>query len=248
MTNRSCRCSNLCFSTIRLKVCMVWSCVDSILCSRRINSFSLILTIPGCPSCASVRTWDLNLLGITILVPRRISSHTVHWLQVCTAWAGRSSRFPSLYSYATHWILHLLLMLLQSRVWSSTLEWKLLLQIGQIHLILCALPLNQLGSSENKHYHKGKKTSGEPGNKTCYRCGNTGHFGRDPECPAKGKTCRSCGGADHFSSQCRSKERKRRGNKKPKEKSNPPWYQNCNTQQVEILSPYASTWRASWYC
>ena len=28
-------------------------------------------------------------------------------------------------------------------------------------------------SSENKHYHKGKKTSGEPGNKTCYRCGNT---------------------------------------------------------------------------
>ena len=103
-------------------------------------------------------------------------------------------------------------------------------------------------SSENKHYHKGKKTSGEPGNKTCYRCGNTGHFGRDPECPAKGKTCRSCGGADHFSSQCRSKERKRRGDKKPKEKSNPPWYQNCNTQQVEILSPYASTRRASWYC
>ena len=23
-------------------------------------------------------------------------------------------------------------------------------------------------SSENRHYHKGKKTSGEPGNKTCY--------------------------------------------------------------------------------
>ena len=72
MTNRSCRCSNLCFSTIRLKVCMVWSCVDSILCSRRINSFSLILTIPGCPSCASARTRDLNLPGITIPVPRRI--------------------------------------------------------------------------------------------------------------------------------------------------------------------------------
>ena len=78
MTNRSCRCSNLCFSTIRLKVCMVWSCVDSILCSRRINSFSLILTIRGCPSCASVRTQDLNLLGITILVPRRISLQITH--------------------------------------------------------------------------------------------------------------------------------------------------------------------------
>ena len=78
MTNSSCRCSNLCFSTIRLKVCMVWSCVDSILCSRRINSFSLILTIRGCPSCASVRTQDLNLLGITILVPRRISLQITH--------------------------------------------------------------------------------------------------------------------------------------------------------------------------
>ncbi|XP_068706850.1 uncharacterized protein [Montipora foliosa] len=72
-------------------------------------------------------------------------------------------------------------------------------------------------SSANKHHHKGKKTSGEPGNKTCYRCGNKGHFGRDPECHAKGKTCRSCGGADHFSSQCRTKEHKRRGDKKPKE-------------------------------
>ena len=37
-----------------------------------------ILTIPGCPSCASVRTRDLNLLGITILVPRRISLPITH--------------------------------------------------------------------------------------------------------------------------------------------------------------------------
>ena len=47
--------------------------------------------------------------------------------------------------------------------------------------------VNQIRDSrENKHHHKGKKTLGE--NKTCYRCGHTGHFGRDPECPAKGKT------------------------------------------------------------
>ena len=74
-------------------------------------------------------------------------------------------------------------------------------------------------SGENKHHHhKGKKTSGEPGNKTCYRCGYTGHFGRDPECPAKGKTCKTCGGADHFASQCKTKPGKLRSDKKPKEK------------------------------
>ena len=84
MTNRSCRCSNLFFSTIRLKVCMVWSCVDSILCSRRINSFSLILTIPGCPSCASVRTRDLNLLGITILVNELVDYVHNQWINTNT--------------------------------------------------------------------------------------------------------------------------------------------------------------------
>ena len=33
------------------------------------HNFCFILTILGCPSCASVRTHGLNLLGITILVP-----------------------------------------------------------------------------------------------------------------------------------------------------------------------------------
>ena len=40
---------------------------------------------------------------------------------------------------------------------------------------------------------------------TCYRCGNVGHFGRDPSCPAKGKTCRKCGGHNHFATMCKSK-------------------------------------------
>ena len=71
-------------------------------------------------------------------------------------------------------------------------------------------------SCESKHHHKGKKMSGE--NKTCYKCGHTGHFGRDPECSTKGKTCKTCGGADHFASQCRTKTGKRKTDKKLKEK------------------------------
>ena len=40
------------------------------------------------------------------------------------------------------------------------------------------ITVNQVcDSSANKHHHKGKKTSGGPGNKACYRCGNKGHFG-----------------------------------------------------------------------
>ena len=43
--------------------------------------------------------------------------------------------------------------------------------------------VNQIRVSyERKRHHKGTNTSGE--NKTCYRCGHTGHFGRDPECLA----------------------------------------------------------------
>ena len=103
MTNRSCRCSNLCFSTIRLKVCMVWSCVDSILCNRRINSLSLslILTIPGCPSCASVRTQDLNLLGVTILVPRRI--RFLFWLLIASTFTLLASALRRKMISTTTW-------------------------------------------------------------------------------------------------------------------------------------------------
>ncbi|XP_064629303.1 uncharacterized protein K02A2.6-like [Lineus longissimus] len=42
----------------------------------------------------------------------------------------------------------------------------------------------------------------------CYRCGNTGHFGKDPSCPAKGQKCSKCGGNDNFAKVCRSSKAK----------------------------------------
>ena len=43
----------------------------------------------------------------------------------------------------------------------------------------------------------------------CYRCGSSGHLGRDPKCPAKGQTCRKCKGKDHFASVCKTKSKNR---------------------------------------
>lgn len=42
------------------------------------HNLFFILTIPGCPSCASVRTRGLRLLGYTILMPRSISLPITH--------------------------------------------------------------------------------------------------------------------------------------------------------------------------
>ena len=53
---------------------------------------------------------------------------------------------------------------------------------------------------------KREKTPGKSTGGQCYRCGNTGHFGRDPKCPARGKTCRKCGGKDHFQRACKSRD------------------------------------------
>lgn len=51
-----------------------------------------------------------------------------------------------------------------------------------------------------------KKVEDKPdtnGQLSCYRCGNTGHFSKSPNCPARNKTCRRCKRIGHFESVCR---------------------------------------------
>ena len=59
-----------------------------------------------------------------------------------------------------------------------------------------------MNAVREKQQDKTKESTSESMKHACYRCGDVGHFGRDPECPAIGKTCHKCGGKDHFGSQC----------------------------------------------
>ncbi|KAK3722796.1 hypothetical protein QZH41_007483 [Actinostola sp. cb2023] len=74
------------------------------------------------------------------------------------------------------------------------------------------------------------------GDNRCYRCGGTGHYGRDPSCPARGKTCRECGGRDHFASQCKSRSSSSRshGNQDKKPNRN-----TANAVQTDEEEAYA---------
>ena len=63
---------------------------------------------------------------------------------------------------------------------------------------------NDVNTVREKQPDKTKESTSGTTKHACYRCGNVGHFGRDPECPAKGKTCHKCGGADHFGAQCQT--------------------------------------------
>ena len=49
------------------------------------------------------------------------------------------------------------------------------------------------------------RSQGQP--RRCWRCDNTGHFGRDSSCPARGRKCSSCGVEGHFAAACRQAER-----------------------------------------
>ena len=46
-------------------------------------------------------------------------------------------------------------------------------------------------------------------------CGLLEHFGRDPQCPARGKTCRKCRGKDHFEKVCKTKSYARQVGREP---------------------------------
>ena len=86
------------------------------------QNLCFILTIPGCPSCASVRTHGLNLLGITILVPWRFSL-PIKRSSLATDYVQLELTIPPASALYTVMqlteFLYLLLTLLQSRVSSS---------------------------------------------------------------------------------------------------------------------------------
>lgn len=77
----------------------------------------------------------------------------------------------------------------------------------QLEALSLSKPAEIKPKSEHVNKVDGKRGHKQTKNNSCYRCGNTGHYGRDPTCPAKGKTCRECGGKDHFGSQCRTKKK-----------------------------------------
>ncbi|XP_070576981.1 uncharacterized protein [Ptychodera flava] len=93
-------------------------------------------------------------------------------------------------------------------------------QCEKVEVQMAALSVKRLDTEtinrlteKNGHPHRPKKRGKDIETrawkeKTCYRCGSTGHFGHDPKCPAKGQTCRKCSGKNHFAKACRSKETK----------------------------------------
>ena len=71
---------------------------------------------------------------------------------------------------------------------------------------------------------------------TSYRCGSKGHFGRDPQCPAKGKTCRKCGGRDHFEKVCKTKSYAHQVGKGPSEPQHDYAFSINEGEQSEMIT------------
>ena len=96
---------------------------------------------------------------------------------------------------------------LASNVKKSTPKWPLCRFIQPN--TTAAMTTSQLNSPTTNSRDQRPRNSRRPRaipqkESTCYRCGNTGHYSRDPTCPARGKTCSYCGGLNHFAAVCKS--------------------------------------------
>ncbi|XP_044179622.1 uncharacterized protein K02A2.6-like [Acropora millepora] len=68
--------------------------------------------------------------------------------------------------------------------------------------------VNLIRDSRREAQQRKGKDPGKESKEAYYRCGKVGHYGHDPNCPARGKTCKKCGGANHFAQQCKTKSPK----------------------------------------
>jgi len=73
------------------------------------------------------------------------------------------------------------------------------------------------GKSVEVNLVKSEKTqkSAAATGKSCFRCGKSGHFAKDPKCPAHKATCRRCGFLGHFAVVCKTKDKKKLSAEKP---------------------------------